>query len=204
MTNDQPQGTPESTPPERPQYGEYAPPGSVPPPTPQQPVADATGSQAEAAGGVGAFVGGSYPQVVASYTKYEDAQRAVDRLSDEGFPVENVSIVGHDLRTVENIAGRVTNGTAAVRGLGSGAWFGLFAGVLFGLFTGDNFFLVLIVALVLGAIWGAIFGFVGHAATRGQRDFASVKTMEAGRYEVLVRGEFAARASQMLADGVYK
>lgn len=196
-TGSQPEG--------RPQYGEYAPPGSTPPPAQQQPVADATGSAAESLGGVGAFVGGSYPQVVASYTKYEDAQRAVDKLSDDGFPVENVSIVGHDLRTVENVAGRVTNGSAAVRGIGSGAWFGLLAGLLFGFFIpNDNFFVVLIVALILGAVWGAIFGFVGHAATRGQRDFASVKTMEAGRYELLVRGEFAARATQMLAEGVYK
>lgn len=215
MSNDQPPIVPGSTPDSpptpdvpptgRPQYGEYAPAGSAPAPTPQQPRAESTGSAAESVGGVGAFVGGSYPQVVATYTKYEDAQASVDRLSDEGFPVENVSIVGHDIRTVENVSGRVTNRTAAVRGIGSGAWFGLLAGFLFGFFIpGDNFFIVVITAVVLGAIWGALFGFVGHAATRGRRDFSSIKTMEAGRYEVLVRGEFAARASQMLADHVYK
>ncbi|GAA4681022.1 YflT domain-containing protein [Frondihabitans cladoniiphilus] len=193
--------------PERPAYGEYAPPGagSQLPPQASTPPAETTGSAAESLGGVGAFVGGSYPQVVATYTKYEDAQRAVDKLSDDGFPVENVSIVGHDIRTVENVSGRLTNGKAALRGVSGGAWFGLLIGILFSFFVpGVNAIGIIILAIVLGGVWGALFGFIGHAATRGQRDFSSVKTMEAGRYEVLVRGEFAARASQMLSEAVYK
>jgi hypothetical protein len=36
-------------------------------------------------------------QTVARYDRYEDAQRAVDHLSDNGFPVEQVEIVGSDL-----------------------------------------------------------------------------------------------------------
>lgn len=192
--------------PERPAYGEYADPVNPAAPTPATPppAAEPTGSAAESAGGVGAFVGGSYPQVVATYTKYEDAQAAVDRLSDEGFPVENVSIVGHDIRTVENVSGRLTNGRAAGRGLVGGIWFGLLAGILFSFFVQNvSFIQVILTTLILGALWGALYGFLGHAATRGRRDFSSVKTMEAGRYEVLVRGEFALRASQLLADGVY-
>ncbi len=202
MTNDP--NTPGQRP-DRPAYGEYAPPGATPPPQASQPTVSTTGSAAESAGGVGAFVGGDQPQVVASYTKYEDAQRAVDALSDNGFPVQNVSIVGHDIRTVENVSGRLTKGKAAVRGMASGAWFGLFAGLLLSIFVpGINGLGVIIAGISFGALWGALFGFVGHAATRGQRDFSSVKTMEAGRYELIVRGEFAARASQMLAEIVYK
>ncbi|MCU1528846.1 MAG: hypothetical protein JWP75_2609 [Frondihabitans sp.] len=193
--------------PERPAYGEYAPTGSTSPTekSPAPKAAETTGSAAESLGGVGAFVGGSYPQVVATYTKYEDAQRAVDHLSDEGFPVQNVSIVGHDIRTVENVSGRLTNGRAAWRGVVGGAWFGLVIGLLFGIFIPKvSFIAVIITAIVFGAVWGGIFGLIGHAATRGQRDFSSVKTMEAGRYEVLVRGEFATKASQLLSEGIYK
>lgn len=51
---------------------------------------------------------------VASYASYEEAQRAVDRLSDRGFPVENADIVGSDLRLVEHITGRLTTGRAAL------------------------------------------------------------------------------------------
>jgi len=153
-------------------------------------------------GGIGAFAGGGYPQVLASFTKYEDAQSAVDLLSDEGFPVESVSIVGHDIRTVENVSGRLTSGKAAGRGAGGGAWFGLLLGLLFGLFAPTGAWIgVLLVAVGLGALWGALWGFVGHKMLRGRRDFSSVRTMEAGRYEVLVRGELAARAHQTLSQG---
>src|SRR5215813_13299280 len=72
---------------------------------------------------------------VASYTTYEQAQAAVDKLSDERFPVENIEIVGSDLRLVEKVTGRLTRGRAAAAGAASGAWFGLFIGLLVGLFT---------------------------------------------------------------------
>ena len=218
-----------------PQYGEYAPEGTLPPPAggagqgpqatgqaggpshqgqPQQGAPyqgqpygggaqpGAGGSAATAAPGAGAWAGGSWPQTLATYEKYEQAQAAVDLLSDEGFPVEAISIVGHDIRTVENVTGRLTKGKAALRGLGGGAWFGLLLGLLFTIFAPGGAWLgILLLAVGLGALWGALFGFVGHAATRGQRDFASVKALEAGRYEVLVRGELSAQAHQTLARG---
>lgn len=42
---------------------------------------------------------------VASFATYAEAQHAVDMLSDEGFPVEHLAIVGTDLRQVETITG---------------------------------------------------------------------------------------------------
>ena len=48
-------------------------------------------------------------ETVASYATYGEAQRAVDALSDAGFPVESVVIVGHDVRLVERVTGRLTN-----------------------------------------------------------------------------------------------
>jgi hypothetical protein len=62
---------------------------------------------------------------VASYPSYGEAQAAVDRLSDERFPVENLDIVGSGLRLVERVTGRLTNARAAAAGAASGAWFGL-------------------------------------------------------------------------------
>jgi hypothetical protein len=41
----------------------------------------------------------------------------------------------------------------------------------------------LFVGLLIGAAWGAIFGFVGHWATHGRRDFTSVSTLAAERYD---------------------
>jgi hypothetical protein len=215
--------TPDQRP--RPAYGEYAPtpaPGAEPAGTAPQATPDAPqGSPAAPIGGsvppsgrptttdgtpgprgTGAFAGGGQPQTLATFSRYEDAQSAVDLLSDEGFPVESVSIVGHDIRTVENVTGRLTKGGAAARGAGGGAWFGLFLGLLFGLFATNVAFIgILLIAVGGGALWGALWGFVGHAALRGRRDFASTKTMEAGSYEVLVRGELAVQAHQVLARG---
>ena len=49
---------------------------------------------------------------VGSYDSYERAQAAVDYLSDEKFAVENVTIIGSDLRMVEKVTGRMTTGRA--------------------------------------------------------------------------------------------
>jgi hypothetical protein len=61
---------------------------------------------------------------VISYDDYASAQRAVDRLSDDSFPVEHLD---------------------------------------------------------------TLFGFLGHAATRGARDFASARTLVATRYDIVAR-----------------
>jgi hypothetical protein len=45
---------------------------------------------------------------VGSYTSYLDAQKAVDYLADQQFPVHLVSIVGNDLKMVERVTGRLS------------------------------------------------------------------------------------------------
>ncbi|MFE9607174.1 general stress protein [Streptomyces sp. NPDC006012] len=136
---------------------------------------------------------------VASYESYEEAQAAVDRLSDEKFPVENIEIVGSQLRLVEHVTGRVTPGKAAGAGAASGAWFGLFIALLVGLFSSVTTWLALIVAgLLIGALWGAVFGFVGHRATGGRRDFSSTRRLVASKYDVIARGGLTERAQEIL------
>src|SRR5438309_8686405 len=114
-------------------------------------------------------------QVLATYDTYLEAQRAVDFLSDEGFPVQHVSIVGSDLKMVETVVGRLTRGRAALAGAGSGAWFGLLVGLLLSIFAakGGNGGVLILAGLLYGAGFGAVFGFVSHTVTRGQRDFTS-------------------------------
>lgn len=138
---------------------------------------------------------------VATYTNYADAERAVDYLSDQGFPVEKVAIVGTGLKTVEQVAGRLTTGKAALAGAAQGAMIGLFFGLLFSLFfEGPDFLGVILYGLVAGTIFGAVFGAVAQAAQGGRRDFASVRGMQAEKYEVQVEHEHSARARQLLAD----
>jgi len=138
---------------------------------------------------------------VATYDNYRDAERAVDHLSDNGFPVERTAIVGTGLKTVEQIAGRLTTGRAAVVGAGQGAMVGLLFGLLFGLFfDGPAFFGVVLYGLVAGALFGAIFGAIGQAMQGGRRDFASIRSTQAESYEVQVDHEVSAQAKQLLAE----
>jgi hypothetical protein len=139
---------------------------------------------------------------VAAFDSYADAQRAVDYLSDEGFPVEKVAIVGHGLRYVEQVVGRLTTGRAALLGAAQGATLGAFFGLLMGLiFTTDpvvSTILFVIYGIVAGAILGAVLGAVMHAASGGQRDFASAAGMQADRFEVMVDDDAADRAAELL------
>lgn len=138
--------------------------------------------------------------VVGSYATYREAQDAVDTLSDSGFPVADVRIVGHGVKTVEVVLGRMTKGRAAGAGAASGVWLGLLLGLLLGLFTDDQgWWAVVLTATVLGALWGAVLGYIAHVSTGGRRDFASTQSLVADRYEVLAPAERVAEARRTLA-----
>jgi hypothetical protein len=139
-------------------------------------------------------------RTIETHAEYRDAERTVDWLSDHGFPVEHVAIVGTGLRYVEQIAGRVTTGQAALTGAGQGMWVGLVFGLLFGLFfNGAAFLGILLYGLVVGALSGALWAAAGHYSQQGRRDFASVATTRADQYEVQVDAGLAATAEALLA-----
>jgi hypothetical protein len=138
-------------------------------------------------------------RTVAEYSSYRDAERAVDRLSDQNFPVERVAIVGTGLRSIEAVIGRVTTWRAALTGGVQGAVIGFFFAVLFGLFlSGPEFLGLLAYALATGVVTGAIFGAVWHAAQGGRRDFASIGGTYAERYEVQADEQVADEARRLL------
>jgi hypothetical protein len=146
---------------------------------------------------------GQARRTIASYPIYREAERAVDHLADQRFPVERVSIVGRDLRFVEQVTGRMGYPEAALRGAISGAFVGFLVGWLFGIF--DWFEPLLSAAwlafqgLWFGAIVGALVGLGLHALMRGRRDFSSVAGMRADRYDVVVDDEVAEEAARLLA-----
>jgi hypothetical protein len=132
------------------------------------------------------------------FDTYDEAQYLVDRLSDAGFPVERVRIVGTGIRSVEQITGRMTKGRAAAAGAAGGAWFGLLIGLLLGVFTiGPAWLPLLLGSLAIGAFWGGVFGFVAQWATRGRRDFSSVGGLEAARYSVEVEDAYVDEAARL-------
>jgi len=140
-----------------------------------------------------------YPQSLAVYEDYAQAQKAVDFLSDQKFPVEQCMIVGTDLKRIERITGRLTTGRVAAGGLLSGIWLGLFVGLIFALFTEEDVLGVILSTILIGALFGVIWALIGYGLTRGQRDFSSVTQVVATRYEVLVEHKVAAQARELLA-----
>ncbi|MCX4420281.1 general stress protein [Streptomyces mirabilis] len=139
---------------------------------------------------------------VASYKTCREAERAVDHLADHGFPVERVAIIGRDVRLVEQVIGRMDYGRAALHGAASGVLPGVLIGWLFGLVNWlDPVVSVLLLALyglIFGAIVGALFGMLLHALQGGRRDFASLRSMQPSRYEVVVDEEVADEAVRLI------
>ena len=140
--------------------------------------------------------------VLREYNTYVEAQRLVDGLSDAGFPVQHVRIVGDGLHSVEQVTGRITKGRATLYGAGGGAWFGLLIGLLLSIFAvGSGVAVAVLGSLAVGAFWGALFGFVAHWATGGDRDFSSVSQVLAKRYTVQVDAGYLDEARK-IADRI--
>jgi hypothetical protein len=139
---------------------------------------------------------------IATFDDYAEAERAVERLTSHGFPVQRVAIVGRDLRSVEQITGRLTFASAAWRGALSGALPGALIGWIFGLFAWVNpligALLLAFYGLIFGAVLGAIMGVIAYAFQRGRRDFASVTMMQAQRFDLVVDDEVAGDAARLL------
>lgn len=140
-----------------------------------------------------------FPQSLAVYDDYAAAQKTVDYLSDQKFPVEHLMIVGTDLKRVERITGRLSSGRVALGGVLSGLWLGLFVGLIFSIFTDENILAMIVSTMLIGALFGIVWALLGYALTRGQRDFSSVTQVVATRYEVLVEHKVAAQARELLA-----
>jgi hypothetical protein len=131
---------------------------------------------------------------------YDDAVAAVDALSEARFPVQHVTIVGRDVRSVEDVTGRWGPARTIASATLTGALFGLFFGLLFDWWG----------ALDSSVDWGwlAFYGFVYGAlagmlvsllfACAGQRDFSSVRKLEAEHYDVILTGGERAQAMRIL------
>lgn len=138
-------------------------------------------------------------ETVASYATYLEAQKAVDHLAEHQFPVQQVTIVGSDLKMVERVLRRLSYPSAAIGGFASGAWFGLFVGLILTLFSSSALDLM-IPAVLFGGAFGLLFSIITYSLTRGRRDFTSSSQIVATSYAVLCASEHAGQARQLLAE----
>ena len=140
-----------------------------------------------------------FPQSVGIFNTYADAQKAVDFLSDQKFEVQNLAIVGTDLKSVERVLGRRNWGTVIQQGTMSGISTGLLVALVLLIFAPPASFLaLLLVSLAIGIALGVGFAAAAYALSRGQRDFTSITQTVATKYEVLCEHKVAAQAREML------
>lgn len=138
-------------------------------------------------------------ELLGRYTSYLDAQKLVDYLADNDFPVASVTIVGNDLRTVERVTAKLSYPKVALAGAAQGAMMGFFVGLLLSLFSPGSGLYQILSAIGLGmAIW-MIAGVISYSMRRGKRDFASSSQFVATSYDVVV--DFSnAQAARSLAS----
>jgi Heat induced stress protein YflT domain len=136
---------------------------------------------------------------VGSYDTYKEAQRAVDYLADNDFPVPGITIVGVEPMIVERVAARLTWKRVLAGGAASGAWLGLFVGLLLSLFTAGAGLAPILIGLIGGVIFGVASAATRYGATKGQRDFISHSQLVARRYDVLCPPRHAERARDLLS-----
>lgn len=144
-------------------------------------------------------------EIISTYDTYQNAQYAVDALARANFPVNQVSIVGNDMRSVERVTGKLTYGRVALMGALSGAYLGLFLALLLMIFQpGIEIVGAFFAAIAIGAGFGMLFGVLSYALNRNRRDFSSVMQLVAGRYDLVTSPELLHGARQILSGGIGK
>lgn len=141
-----------------------------------------------------------YPQSVGVYATYDEAQKVVDFLADARFPVENLCIVGTDLRSIERVLGRQSWGRVIGAGVQSGVSTGLMITLLLWIVMPQtNILLLFLSAVAIGIVIGIAFAALGYWMSQGKRDFRSVSQTVATKYELLAEHKVAGQAREMIA-----
>ncbi|MFL4474692.1 general stress protein [Paeniglutamicibacter sp. MACA_103] len=139
-------------------------------------------------------------ELLGRYSTYLDAQKVVDYLADNDFPVANLTIVGNDLKSVERVTAKLSYPKVAAAGAAQGAMFGVFVGLVLTIFSpGSNALAQILSSVGIGmAIWMLV-GVVSYSFRRGKRDFASQSQVLATSYDVVVAFSHAHAARAMAA-----
>ena len=142
------------------------------------------------------------PMSVAIYDEYSDAAHAVDYLGDRQFPVENLAIVGTDLKSVEKVTGNMTWGKVLGAGFAQGAmWAGMFAVFMWFLQPGISLLTALLIGIVGFGGVGMLLAALQYRMRGGERDYTSTTAIIATHYEVLAEAEYVDRARHLLTGG---
>ena len=137
-------------------------------------------------------------ETVATYKKYEGAQRAVSKLIEHEVPARDIAIVGRSLRSVEKITGKLGWARAARQGALNGIMLGLLFAAFAIIWLPEVQTAVVGGILLIGVGFGMALRLLNYSVVRRRRDFASVMTITADHYEVAVSHAHVATSRRVL------
>ena len=153
--------------------------------------------------------------IVAVYDSHEDAEQAVEKLSDASFDIKQVSIIGKDYHTEEKVVGYYTTGDRMKSWGGLGAFWGGIWGLLFGagvflipgigpVLIGGPFLAALVGALESAVVVGGVSALAAGLVSQGIPKQSAIKYEEqikADKFVLVVHGtaEETARAHDVLS-----
>jgi uncharacterized membrane protein len=142
------------------------------------------------------------PRTIASFPSYQEAESAINYLSDNDFPIQYASIVADDLQFVEKITGKVTR----MKRLGNSILLGIFIGATIGFFFGlfdimrpnTSTVTVAIYGSGFGALFGLLFGLPNLFSPEKSREFNSEASFRANFFDVIVDDQYTQQATHLL------
>ena len=140
--------------------------------------------------------------IVAVYDSHEDAERAITQLSASSFDIKQVSIIGKDYHTQENVVGYYTTGDRMKSWGGLGAFWGGIWGLLFGagiflipgigpVLIGGPFLAALVGALESAVVVGGLSAVAAGLVSQGIPKESAIKyeaQIKADKFVLVVHG----------------
>lgn len=139
---------------------------------------------------------------IADYATYPAAQKAVSQLVEADIPARDIAIVGHGLRSVETVTGRLGYAAAARSGAVNGILLGLLFSAIFVLGTPNAAIQLFIGVMLVGIALGMLMSIVTYSIVRRRRDYTSITQVLADRYEVTVLPRSIHRAREIVGRTV--
>lgn len=137
-------------------------------------------------------------QTVASFARYDAAQKAVSQLIAGDVPAKQIAIVGTGLRSIERVTGKLGFASAARSGAINGLFLGLVFAAIFVIGTPSPPIQLFAGVLLIGVAIGMLLSILTFAVVRRRRDYASVAQVVADHYEVTVSADHVHRAREIL------
>jgi len=139
---------------------------------------------------------------IADYSTYPAAQKAVSQLVEADIPARDIAIVGHGLRSVETVTGRLGYAAAARSGAINGILLGLLFSAIFVLGTPNAAIQLFVGVMLVGIALGMLMSIITYSIVRRRRDYTSVTQVLADRYEVTVLPRSIHRAREVVGRAV--